>query len=241
VCADVSDADFSELMVTAGLKPEPTPGTPPAPPSYIMVETGQCQYPVTTEAQCSEGGAAVFNEALPKDKQFTSFGNKRTQTESGKTYAWKAPHCAMSYDGGVGVYYLNFDPAGGNTGECSTQYPCVCLEQPSIPSSCTEAAPLCAAEEQATKKMMTDYCPVTCESCPTRPPRVTTKGCACEKEWTLTGTDDGGNSYPFITDYCANPDKSEGGDWCFLTPDGELCEGTDPNYTGHGYCEEEAK
>merc|ERR1711865_921033 len=139
VCADVSDADFSELMVTAGKKPEPEPGAPK-------------------------------------------------------------------------------------------------LEQPSIPSSCTEAAALCAAEDEATKKMMTDYCPVTCETCPPRPPRVTTKGCACAPTWTLDG-------YDTITDYCGNPDDDELGDWCFLTPDGELSEGTDPNSAtrGHGYCEEEAK
>ena len=105
-------------MLTADMKPYPK--TPPTPPSYSLVESGQCDYPVTTLEQCIEGATALDLDV----------STMRTQDESKTCATCAASHCGMAYDGAAGAYYLNFDPAGGNTGECKTNTYCVCLDKP---------------------------------------------------------------------------------------------------------------
>mmetsp|Transcript_56226 Transcript_56226/g.97661 ORF Transcript_56226/g.97661 Transcript_56226/m.97661 type:complete len:924 (-) Transcript_56226:314-3085(-) len=55
--------------------------------------------------------------------------------------------------------------------------------------------------------------------------RVTKKGCACHKSWSLSGGSQ-------CSKYCCNPDKSAG-DWCFVKS--ESCEGSN-----WGYCKPQA-
>merc|ERR1712217_866468 len=41
--------------------------------------------------------------------------------------------------------------------------------------------------------------------------RKTTKGCFCEKVWSLDGKEN-----QKVTEYCGNPDNDAGGEWCFV-------------------------
>ena len=59
-------------------------------------------------------------------------------------------------------------------------------------------------------------------------PRVTIRGCKCEKDWTRIGYEDDPT-----TNYCANPDNDAGGEWCSVTEEGKICEGTGADW---GYC-----
>ena len=53
-------------------------------------------------------------------------------------------------------------------------------------------------------------------------PRVTTYGCECEKYWTADGYENDPTK-----NYCANPDNNPVGEWCIVTEEDEICQGTD--------------
>ena len=93
---------------------------------YAMVTSGNCDTPVTSLEQCSEGAAAL--------------GFSNTTAENNDGAAWMPPHCARIWSG-AGYYYLNFDAAGTNRGVCDEVNACVCLVTSASPSSASTTFP----------------------------------------------------------------------------------------------------
>ena len=83
---------------------------------------------MTTLEQCRSGAAAVgFSYGAGPGNVYTSEGNL-------------PPYCARIWSG-AGQFFLNFDSAGSNTGDCDGVHTCVCFERPTTPTTPTTPQP----------------------------------------------------------------------------------------------------